>query len=231
MSMQVKRVLVQQSVTADGGSTAPPSVPPSPQPQVDYAALAAEVNQAIDTMVELLPKFLAAAENSTAFIRRRRNVPLSLVEKAVATVEQNTQLQGLLDLADARDMLSFQQYFRPVFDRMTAATNELGFSLDARTAEVGRASRQVYAVAKSVVSRTPGMIRLAAHVEAMKPDVQPANRPLTPEQVAAKAVTAANRAAAKAAKAKVDADLKIAKAKHTPTPTPVPSPGVIVGQQ
>jgi len=75
------------------------------------------------------------------------------------------------------------------------------------------------------------MIRLAAHVESMKPDVQPANRPLTPEQAAAKAVKAANRAAAKAAKAKADADLKTAKAKHTPTTVPVPSPGTVAGQQ
>jgi len=206
MSMQVKDVLVQQPVTAGGGSTVPSTVPPPPPTAppilVDYAALSAEANRAVDALVALLPRFAAAAESSTTFIRRRRHVPLPLVEKAIAAVAENQQLQGLLDLADARDMLSFQQYFRPLFDRMTAAANELEFSLDARLAAVGRATRQVYAVARDVVARTPGTIRLASHVESMKQNVRQTNVHVTPEQAAARAANAAARAAVQAAKTK-----------------------------
>ena len=156
--MTMKGNLVQ-SATGESGNAAQP---------FDYAAAAAEVNKALDTIAALVPKFLAAEENSTEFVKLRKNTPIPLIEKAIATAEQNEAVHPLYDIANARDMLAFRQYFRPIQDRLKAAERDLGFSLDARLMEVGRKTRQFYAVAKSVVAHTSGVEILASQVDGMK---------------------------------------------------------------
>jgi hypothetical protein len=205
------------SATGDSGNAAA-------QP-FDYAAAAAEVSQALDTIARVVPKFLAAQENSTTFVRRRRKIALPLVERAITTAEQNPPLQSLYDIEDARAVLLFQQLFRPIEGRLLAAARDLGFSLDARLMEVSRMTRQFYVVAKQVVERTPGNESLASHVEGMKAAVPQANAQRSAKQVADKAARDAERAAEKAARAEAKAAEKAARAKGTTVHPPASLPG------
>ena len=215
--MPMKGNLVQ-STTSESGNPAQP---------FDYAAAAAEVNEALDTIAELVPKFLAAQENSTEFVNRRKNTPIALVEKAIATAEQHATVQALFDVADARDMLAFRQYFRPIQDRLKAAERDLGFSLDARLMEVGRKTRQFYAIAKSVVAHTSGVETLASQVDGMKATIPQSNRKLSPEKAAELAARKAARLQKKAARATEVAAAKAAKAgKGTPAPAASPTTGL-----
>lgn len=210
--MTMKGKLVQ-SATGENGNAVPP---------FDYAAAAAEVNKALDTIAELVPKFLAAEENSTMFVKLRKNTPIALIEKAIATAEQNQTLHPLFDVDDARDMLVFREHFRPVRDRLKAVERDLGFSLDARLMAVGRKARQFYAVAKSVVQHTTGVESLASHVDGMKATLPQTNRRFTPEKAAELAARKAERAREKALKAAEKAAAKAAKVGKGPKTTSPP---------
>jgi hypothetical protein len=212
----MKQSNLVQSATGD---------PANPNPPFDYAAAAAEVNQALDTIARIVPKFQAAQENSTTYVRLRRNIPLPLVEKAIATAQQHQELQPLFDAVDARDVLTFQQYFRPIQDRLKAAERDLGFSLDARLMEVGRMVRKFYAVTKSVLAWTAGMETLASHVDGMKVNVQQTKRQLSPQKAAELAERRATREQAKATKAAQKAAEKAAKAQPNLKKPPVVIPG------
>jgi hypothetical protein len=204
-----------QSGTDTSGSAAQP---------FDYTAAAAEVNKALDTIEALVPKFLGVQENSAEFVRRRKSVPVPLVEKAIATAEQNEMLHPGFNVADAQAALEFQRAFRPIQARMKSAERDLAFSLNARLMEVGRMTLEFYAVAKAVVARTPNAEGLASQVEGMKASLPQSKRQLSPAKAAEKAARDAARADQKAAKAAEKAAAKAAKVPGTKAkPAPAPS--------
>jgi hypothetical protein len=220
MNIMTNQKNLVQSVVGDTGNAGQP---------FDFAAAAIEVNKALDTIAAIMPKFLAAQENSGEFVRRRRNVPVPLVEKVIATAEQHPMLHPAFEVADARAALEFQRLFRPVQARMKAAERELGFSLDARWMEMGRMALQFYAVAKSVIAHTPNEEGLASQVEGMKASVHQAKRQLSPEKAAALEARKAQRSEEKAVKDAAKAAAKAAKVPGAKTKPAAATPDVNPG--
>jgi hypothetical protein len=217
--MRIQNNLVQ-TATGDTGNAGQP---------FDYAAAAAEVNKALDTIDAIVPKFLGMQENSPEFVRRRRNVPLTLVQKAIVAAEQNRTVHPLFDIADARASLEFENHFRAIQVRMNAGARDLGLSLDRSLMLLGRVTRQFYVVAKSVVEHLGASESLAEYIESMKAALPQAKRHQSPEKASEKAARDATRAEEKAAKANAKAAAKAAKVKTvgtkaTPAAAGVPGP-------
>ena len=107
-----------------------PQVPADPVPVVQtptithYQQIAANLAKALDDMLALIPTFVEAHPDTTAFINRHQGVPLQFIATAVAAVEANPQLQGAgsFDITKARDALQFIDSFRPMEDLLRTAT-------------------------------------------------------------------------------------------------------------
>ncbi|HXH38021.1 MAG TPA: hypothetical protein VNN08_05305, partial [Thermoanaerobaculia bacterium] len=119
----------------------PPAPPTDPVPVLTptvthYQQVAENLAKAIDDMLALIPTFVEAHPDTAVFVNRHQNVPLQFIATAVAAVEANPELQGTgsFDVTEARDALQFIDAFRPMEDRLRAATQNLAFSIDSRKA-------------------------------------------------------------------------------------------------
>jgi len=107
-----------------------PQAPADPAPVqtptiTHYQQLAANLAKAIDDVLALIPSFVEAHPDTTIFVSRHQNVPLTFIATAVAAVEANPELHGgTFDATEARDALQFIDAFRPIADRPRAAAKE-----------------------------------------------------------------------------------------------------------
>ena len=147
-----------------------------PLTPVDYAAIAAEIHKALDTVDALMPKFTAVQHTAAASVARGRRVTLELLTKATSAAEENPSLQGIFDVNEANDLLAYHLAFRPILDRMTAGAKGLKFSLTARLVSASKSVLKIYAVAKAVAKRTPDTAELASHVANMREEIPQARR-------------------------------------------------------
>jgi hypothetical protein len=148
-------------------------VPPAQTPTVThYQQIAANLAKAIDDMLALIPSFVEAHPDTTAFVRRHQNAPLQFIATAVAAVEANPELQGKgsFDATEARDALQFIDAFRPMADRLNAAAKNLTFSINSRKANAGTGALEVYAIAKRI-ALNPLSTTVASHVGNLKRDL------------------------------------------------------------
>jgi hypothetical protein len=136
-----------------------------------YQQIAENLAKAIDDMLALIPTFVEAHPDTTAFVNRHQSVPLQFIATAVAAVQQNPELQGgTFDATEARDALQFIDAFRPIADRLTAAAKNLNFSIRSRKANAGTGALEVYAIAKRV-ALNPLSTTVASHVGNLKRDL------------------------------------------------------------
>jgi hypothetical protein len=153
-----------------------PQVPADPAPAqtptvTHYEQIAENLAKAIDDMLALIPTFVEAHPDTTAFVNRHQSVPLQFIATAVAAVQQNPELQGgTFDATEARDTLQFIDAFRPIADRLTAAAKNLNFSIRSRKANAGNGALEVYAIAKRV-ALNPLSTTVASHVGNLKRDL------------------------------------------------------------
>ncbi len=153
-----------------------PQVPADPAPAqtptiTHYQQIAANLAKAIDDMLALIPSFVEAHPDTTAFVRRHQNAPLQFIATAVAAVEANPELQrGSFDATEARDALQFIDAFRPMADRLNAAAKNLTFSINSRKANAGTGALEVYAIAKRI-ALNPLSTTLSSHVGNLKRDL------------------------------------------------------------
>jgi hypothetical protein len=153
-----------------------PQAPADPVPVqtptiTHYQQLAANLAKAIDDVLALIPSFVEAHPDTTIFVSRHQNVPLTFIATAVAAVEANPELHGgTFDATEARDALQFIDAFRPMADRLHAAAKNLTFSINSRKANAGTGALEVYAIAKRV-ALNPLSTTVASHVSNLKRDL------------------------------------------------------------
>jgi hypothetical protein len=154
-----------------------PQVPADPVPVVQtptithYQQIAENLVKALDDMLALIPTFVEAHPDTTAFINRHQGVPLQFIATAVAAVEANPELQGsTFDATEARDALQFIDAFRPMADRLFAGARNLTFSINSRKANAGNGALDVYAIAKRV-ALNPLSTTVSSHVSNLKRDL------------------------------------------------------------
>ena len=152
-------------------TTDPPVDPQTPTP-THYQLLAAEIQAAVDTIANLLPKLEESLTADVRQARRNLNVPDVFCYTAVNAVEQLPELNSAnkLSVDKCRNQLQFLEAFRPVYDKFEAVSLRLRHALWSNKSSAATASLQVLRVAKAYASdnRSPAV---AAHVAAMQRDL------------------------------------------------------------
>jgi hypothetical protein len=149
----------------------PNDTPATGTPQ-SYSDAAAQALKALDAVAALIPTSPLKQGAPIQYIRRRQAVNPELIDRAVDTVEATPSLQSLLDPAQTRDSVAFNDAFRPVLSRINAMGQDLRLEIDLRHAKAGEDALAVYATAKRLSTRPSGA-ELASHVAAMKPVARP----------------------------------------------------------
>jgi len=149
----------------------PPTPPQSPT-VTHYQLVAANLNKAIDDMLALMPNLVEAHPATKGAVRSQKTVSNAFIISAIAAVEQNPEIDGLhrFDVTEARDVLQFSEAFRPMRDKLYAATINVGFSIDFRRANIVEPALEVYALTKGL-ARNPEHTAAAAHAANLKRDL------------------------------------------------------------
>src|SRR5258708_25518984 len=134
-----------------------------------YAEAVAKIQQALDTIAAETPTIALTMQSKRTYIRRRQGTKPELIDTAATAAEETPALQGLLDVAAARDNLAFNTAFGPLFARMDRISQDLKFQIDARHAQSSAQALTVYSAAKRLAEQVPGGAEGAKHVDAMKP--------------------------------------------------------------
>ena len=150
-------------------NTTPPAGTGTTSP---YAAAAATIQQALDTIAAVIPATPLRQQDSVKFIRQRQSVKPELMDKAAIAAATSQVLQGLLDVPETRDTLDFNDTFLPLFEQMDRIAQGLKLAIEARRAKSGTAALNVYATAKRISQQGFGGAELAVHVANMKPLVK-----------------------------------------------------------
>ncbi len=132
-----------------------------------YDEVAAQMQQALDTIASLIPTVELTLSDTVSYIRQRLGISLAEISEAATAAENSPQLESLMDVADARDMLAMNAALRPVFDRMDRVGASLKFVLDARRVKCGAEAMNVYAAAKRLAAGKGGF-QAAVHVQNIK---------------------------------------------------------------
>jgi hypothetical protein len=159
--------MTNNSVTQNDTTATPPAGTASP-----YAAAAATIQQALDTIAAAIPPTPLRQQDSVKFIRQRQSVKPALMDKAANAAEASQLLQGLIDVPETRDTLDFSDTFLPLFEQMDRIAQNLKLAIDARHAKSGTAALNVYSAAKRISQQGYGGAELAVHVANMKPLVK-----------------------------------------------------------
>src|SRR5258708_10833888 len=137
--------MTNNSVTQNDTSATPPAGTASP-----YAAAAATIQHALDTIAAVIPATPLRQQDSVKFIRQRQTVKPELMDKAAIAAATSQVLQGLLDVPETRDTLDFNATFLPLFEQMDRIAQGLKLAIDARRAKSGIAALNVYSAAKRI---------------------------------------------------------------------------------
>jgi hypothetical protein len=159
--------MTNNSVTQNDTTATPPAGTTSP-----YAAAAATIQQALDTIAAAIPATPLRQQDSVKFIRQRQSVKPALMDKAANAAEASQLLQSLIDVTETRDTLDFSDTFLPLFEQMDRIAQNLKLAIDARHAKSGTAALNVYSAAKRISQQGYGGAELAVHVANMKPLVK-----------------------------------------------------------
>ena len=159
--------MTNNSVTQNDTTATPPAGTASP-----YAAAAATIQQALDTIAAAIPATPLRQQDSVKFVLQRQSVKPELMDKAAIAAATSQVLQGLIDVPETRDTLDFSNTFLPLFEQMDRIAQGLKFAIDARHAKSGIAALNVYSAAKRISQQGYGGADLAVHVANMKPLVK-----------------------------------------------------------
>ena len=144
-----------KQVTQNGNAT---------EATLDYREIAAVMEQALDTIVSVMPRFALVENSSIAYVRRRLGVTPEMIASAITASEISPLLQPFIDVPGARDTLALKNTLRPVFDRINGIAEDLKFVMEARLVKTGGEALDVYAAAKRVAQ---GNAEVAAHLQNM----------------------------------------------------------------
>jgi hypothetical protein len=134
---------------------------------VSYTDAAAQAIKALDAIASLIPTTPLKQGSPIPYVRRRLAVKPELIDRAADTVDATPALQSLLDVAQTRDTVAYNDAFRPVLARILAMGQNLRLEIETRHAKAGEDALAVYATAKRLASR-PNGAELGSHVAGMK---------------------------------------------------------------
>jgi hypothetical protein len=162
-----------------------------------YQKAADDFMKAIDAVIPIIPKLEILHPQDADFVKSHLNVPLQFLDTAISVVEQTPDLQALrkMDAKASRDVLQFNQAFRPAWDKVIAVAQAIKDTMDTGLANVVVDSFQVYALVKAM-SRDPRSAALVVHLKNLRRDLgrsgrstkasakpeQPPSAPETPPQ-------------------------------------------------
>jgi hypothetical protein len=141
-----------------------------------YQQLATDVLDALDAMMEAVPKLEQKERRSKAFIRTHLGIPQKFVDTTVGAVAYTPELEKLnqMNLAAAYSSRYLGLAFRPVVSALVCVTEELQLLLDTRQANAAAEALKIYAIAKMLIRRktrgNPGDVS-PAKVAQMKRDL------------------------------------------------------------
>jgi hypothetical protein len=152
-------------------TTDPPVDTHTPTP-TRYELISAEIQEAVDKIVFLLPKLEESLDAELQQVRRNLNVPDVYCYTAVNVLVQFPELNAgkKIDVDRCLNELQFIAAFRPMRDRVAAALRRVDHALRAKKSSVATATLQVLRIAKAYASdnKNPG---IAAAIAAMQRDL------------------------------------------------------------
>lgn len=148
-------------------SSAVPNDTPATGTPLSYSDASAQALKALDAIASLIPTTPLMQGAPIPYVRRRLGVKPELIDRAADTVDATPSLQSLLDVAQTRDTVAYNDAFRPVLARLLAMGQNLRLEIETRHAKAGEDALALYATAKRLATR-PGSADLGSHVAGMK---------------------------------------------------------------
>lgn len=132
------------------------------------------------SLIAELDKFSAAVPDITSgdhqvivkFVRGHLNIPDPFLDKAAATLEQSTAIQGtqLFEPADNRDRLERYQAFKLLVDKLNGVLNTVQYTVWAQKSALATDALRIYGISKQIMLK-PGNIAIVQHVVNMKQEL------------------------------------------------------------
>jgi hypothetical protein len=169
---------MSRDISKTAVETAPGDLPAPTTPTLThYEQVAANLSNAIDEWLALVPHFAASHPATKGFVRTQKSVSDDFLVSAIAAVEETPGMLGLnqFDVSRARDTLQYSQAFRPIRDKLFAAAENVGFSIDRRRADVVEPALLTYVIVKGL-ARNPDGTLAAAHASNLRRDLGRAGR-------------------------------------------------------
>ena len=156
-------------MTASASGANPESPARVPSPPNASELLAAELLGVLNDFAARVPGLSSPHKSTAPSVRRHRTISKTFMRSAIFTTEEFETLQatGTLGVGAAREALQFVDAFKPVLDKLKTLTQDMGFTIELRTAEVSDASLRIYGVAK-ILSRDPATGDLGGHTAILK---------------------------------------------------------------
>lgn len=156
------------------GLTAPPSGtnPESPAPVYSpnpSDLLAAELLAVLNDFAARVPGLSSPHSSTAGRVRSQRTISKPFMRSAIFATEEfaNLQATGALGIGAAREGLQFVDAFKPVLLKLKTLTQDMGFTIELRTAEVADAALRIYGIAK-ILARDPASAELGGHAAILK---------------------------------------------------------------
>jgi hypothetical protein len=134
--------------------------------------LAATIVEQINSLAAQIPRLEPPHRSTADRVRAANSVSREFIQSMIAAVEARPELQrvGTFDVDDAREMLQFNEAFRPVADCVSLLLSSIRHTMRLRKAKVVFAAMRTYAIAKGM-ARDPRGAELTAHLENLRRDL------------------------------------------------------------
>jgi hypothetical protein len=156
-------------MAASTSGTSPESPARVYSPPNTSELLAAELLGVLNDFAARVPGLTSPHKSTAGRVRSQRTISKAFMRSAIFTTEQFESLQATntLGIPAAREKLQFVDAFRPVLDKLKTLTQDMGFTIEVKTAEVADAALRIYGVAK-ILSRDPAAAELGGHAAILK---------------------------------------------------------------
>jgi hypothetical protein len=140
-----------------------------PLPPTASELLATELLGVLNDFAARIPGLSSPHKSTAGRVRGQRTISKAFMRSAIFTTEQFDYLQatGTLGIDAARETLQFVDAFKPVLDKLKTLTQDLGFTIELKTADVADAALRIYGVAR-ILSRDPAAAELGGHAAILK---------------------------------------------------------------
>ena len=145
---------------------------PSPT-MTGYQQLATDVHEALDAMMEGVPKLDLKERRTRGFVRTHIGIPPQFVHTTAQGVEYTPELERMeqMNVAAAYAARQLAEAFRPVIHRLISVADELQTVIDTREANAAAEALKMYGLVKTLAAHRRSDITLQGLVKSMKRDL------------------------------------------------------------